>query len=182
MTSLSSLSSNSAGAVAPPLENEHLADYAAYIARDIQNLREQQESLTQQLDDLVSQVIEPLESTAATHLPPVCEKLEATFQKIDALNAYLDRVNADIVAVNTTVRGILDAPSVSEKAKSFFSKFSFGGNDTKDEKLKKVMESGVWKRIPEHLMIGGSTSQDFLEHFHQSVSSATNTAAQLKKQ
>jgi hypothetical protein len=162
----------------PQLDAQAVSDYSACVQREVQSMHEQHEQLLRQIEELSAQVIDPL-TGAVKALPDVCERLEAAFQRIDELNAFLDRVNADIIAMHKTVRGILDAPNFSEKASSFFSKLSFGGGDAASKS--KQQQSGVWKRVPETLVVGGNAIEVFMEDFHHSIASANSAAAALRK-
>ncbi len=163
----------------PQFDPQQVVDYSAAVSQDIETMRQQHAMLLQQVEELSTQVVDPL-TGAVKALPDVCDKLEAAFQRIDELNAYLDRVNNDIVQLHKTCRGILDAPTMTEKASNFFSKFSFGSSSASDSKSK-AQQSGAWKRVPETLVVSGNEAKVFLEDFSHSISSANKAAAALRK-
>lgn len=93
------------------------------------------------------------------------DALDALFSKIDALQTHMDVVHALICALNRAVKAIEAPADVKERAANFLKSFGLKSKVVEDN----ASGRHAWGRVPQFLMLDGSTPSEFLERVHMAI-------------
>mmetsp|Transcript_56697 Transcript_56697/g.64974 ORF Transcript_56697/g.64974 Transcript_56697/m.64974 type:complete len:172 (+) Transcript_56697:72-587(+) len=93
------------------------------------------------------------------------DSLEALFVKIDALQQHMDVVHELVLSLNGAVKAIEAPADVKERAANFLKSFGLRSKVVDENASAKH----AWGRVPQFLMLDGSTPSEFLERVHLAV-------------